>query len=188
MGSQDVDQAMAAMMRALTPHLIRDWNVPAGRLEWSCWQTAAHVAHDLMAYAGQLTARPANAYLPFDLTVRQGTPPRDVLEVVAASGGLLSSAVRTADPQARGWHWGPTDPAGFAALGVNEILMHTHDIAEGLEVTWQPPSALCAAVLQRLFPDAPAGNPVEVLLWCTGRAPLNDRPRRTTWILKAAVD
>jgi hypothetical protein len=188
MGSQEVDQARTEMMRALTPHTLKDWNVPAGRLEWSCWRTAAHVAHDLLAYAGQLAARPDNAYLPFDLTVRPGTKPRDVLEVVAAAGGLLSSAVSTAGPQVRGWHWGPTDPTGFAALGVNEILVHTYDIVEGLQVTWLPPSSLCTAVLQRLFPDAPAGNPVDVLLWCTGRAPLNDRPWRTSWKPKAAVD
>jgi hypothetical protein len=30
---------------------------------------------------------------------------------------------------ARAWHWGPTDPSGFAALGVNETLMHTYERA-----------------------------------------------------------
>jgi hypothetical protein len=186
-GSPDVDLALAEMMRALTPHTPRDWDVPAGRLTWSCWRTAAHVAHDLLAYAGQLTAGPDDAYLPFDLLVRSGTEPRGVLDVVAAAGGLLSGAVGAAGPRARGWHWGPTDRTGFAALGVNEILMHTYDIADGLQVAWRPPSALCATVLRRLFPDAPAGNPVEVLLWCTGREPLGDRPRRPSWQPVAAV-
>ncbi|WP_244178643.1 hypothetical protein [Streptomyces rubellomurinus] len=51
-------------------------------------------------------------------------------------------------------------------MGVAEILLHTHDITQGLAVEWQPPAPLCAAVLARLFPDAP--------------------PRRTSWIWKAA--
>ena len=70
MDSGDVDQAVAEMVQVLTPHETADWRRSAGTLEWSCWHTAAHVAHDLLAYAGQLAARPNSAYLPFDLVVR----------------------------------------------------------------------------------------------------------------------
>ncbi|WP_216592482.1 hypothetical protein [Verrucosispora sioxanthis] len=176
MDGGEVDQAVAEMVRALTPHVSRDWREHrAGTLEWSCWTTAAHVAHDLLAYAGQVAARPDEAYLPFDLVVRDDAAPRDVLAVVTACGRLL------------GWHWGATDPGGFAALGVNETLVHTWDIAQGLGIDWRPPAELCAAVLARLFPQAPAGDPVDVLLWCTGRAELAGHPRVTSWVLKAAV-
>jgi hypothetical protein len=117
LGGLEVEQAVAQMAQVLAPHATRDWRVPAGSLEWSCWETAVHVAHDLLAYAGQVAGGPSSGYLPFDLTVPAGTPPPDVLAVIAACGGMLSSAVATASPQARGWHWGPTDPEGFAALG-----------------------------------------------------------------------
>ena len=188
MDGRDVEQAVAEMVRALTPYESRDWQVPAGSLEWSCWTTAAHVAHDLLAYAGQVAAKPRSAYLPFDLVIHADAPPRDVLRVVIASGRLLSSALPAAGPDARAWHWGPTDPGGFAALGVNETLVHTYDITRGLGISWLPPEPLCAAVLARLFPDAPKGDPVGVLLWSTGRAELEGRPHVTSWILKAAVD
>jgi hypothetical protein len=148
MGSRDVEQAVAEMVRVLTPY----------------------------------------AYLPFDLVIHADAPPRDVLQVVVASGRLLSSALAAAGPDARAWHWGATDPGGFAALGVNEILVHTYDITQGLGIGWLPPESLCAAVLARLFPDAPEGDPVQVLLWCTGRTELEDRPRVTSWIPKAAID
>lgn len=161
--------------------------VRAGTLDWSCWTTAAHVAHDLLAYAGQVAARPDSAYLPFDLVVRQDASPRDLLRIVAGCGRLLSNALAASEPTARAWHWGPTDPSGFAALGVNETLMHTHDITEGLGIGWQPPELLCKAVLARLFPYAPAGDPVQVLLWSTGRGELPDHPRVTSWIMKAAI-
>lgn len=65
-----VDWAVAEMLRVLGPHTGRDWQVQAGFLDWTCWQTAAHVAHDLLAYSGQLAARPTTEYLPLDLTVR----------------------------------------------------------------------------------------------------------------------
>lgn len=188
MDSRDVEQAVAEMVRVLTPYESRDWHRPAGSLDWSCWTTAAHVAHDLLAYAGQVAARPGSAYLPFDLVIRSDASPHDVLQVVVASGRLLSGALAAAGPDARAWHWGATDPGGFAALGVNEVLLHTHDITQGLGIGWLPPEPLCAALLARLFPAAPEGDPVQVLLWATGRAELVGRPRVTSWVPKAAVD
>ncbi|WP_328923519.1 hypothetical protein OG429_02005 [Streptomyces sp. NBC_00190] len=185
--NRDVTEAVSEMVRVLGPHDAEDWSVPAGSLEWSCWTTAAHIAHDLLAYAGQVAARPADAYLPFDLAVHSDSSPREVLQVVTACAGLLGSALATAGPEVRAWHWGPCDPPGFAAMGVAEVLLHTHDIAQGLGVPWLPPAPLCEAVLHRLFPDAPPGDPAHVLLWCTGRGDLDDRPRRTSWTWRAAA-
>ncbi|MDX6366228.1 MAG: hypothetical protein QOK30_1304 [Nocardioidaceae bacterium] len=188
MNGGDVDQAVAEMVRVLTPHASRDWQVPAGSLEWNCWSAAAHVAHDLVAYAGQLAAQPVSAYLPIDLVIHPDASPSDVLQVVIASGRLLGSALAAAGPDTRAWHWGATDPGGFAALGVNETLMHTFDITQGLGISWLPPERLCAKVLARLFPEAPDGDPAKVLLWCTGRAELEGRPHVTSWTPRAAID
>lgn len=182
----DVEQAVAEMVRILSPHDLMDWQVPAGSLNWNCWTTAAHVAHDLLAYAGQLTAHPTTAYLSFDLAIATDASRREVLQVVTACGGLLSSALAAASPQTRAWHWGLCDPAGFAAMGVAETLLHTHDITQDLRMPWLPPPPLCAAVLSRLFPDAPPGDPVQILLWSTGRADLDGHPRITSWRWKAA--
>jgi hypothetical protein len=141
-----------------------------------------------VAYAGQVATQPGSAYLPFDLIIHADAPPHDVLQVVVACGRLLSSALAAVGPDARAWHWGATDPGGFAALGVNETLVHTYDITQGLGISWLPPESLCALVLARLFPEAPQGDPVQVLLWSTGRAELGDRRRVTSWAPKAALD
>lgn len=187
MDHRDVQAAATEMLGVLTAHTAKGWTVPAGSLEWTCWQTAAHVAHDLLAYAGQVAGRPDGAYLPLDLRVRPTASPGEVLQVVAACGGLLSSALATADPSLRAWHWGSCDAEGFAAMGVAETLLHTYDITQGLGVHWLPPAAPSAAVLDRLFPDAPPGDPARVLLWCTGRGELDGRPRRTSWVWTAAL-
>jgi hypothetical protein len=173
------------MLVALEPYVDSDWSVLAGSLDWSCWRTAAHVAHDLLAYAAQIAAQPAGRYLPFDVIVRSEAAPADVLDIVRACGELLSSALDTATADTRAWHWGPTDPTGFAALGVTEILVHTWDICQGLGLPWRPPADACSAVLDRLRPDAPAGDPVDLLLWATGRVPLDeDHPRQSSWVLR----
>ncbi|MFD6638448.1 hypothetical protein ACGF5H_20820 [Micromonospora chalcea] len=174
------------MSAVLRPATGRDWTVRAGELDWSCWTTAAHIAHDLVAYAGQVAGRPDDRYLPFDLRVRADAAPAEVLTVAVAAAGMLAATVDAAEPGDRAWHWGPCDPGGFAAMGVAEILLHTHDLTRGLDLDWAPPAELCARVVRRLFPDAPDGEPAPVLLWLTGRAPLGDRPRRTAWTWQAA--
>ena len=173
------------MMRALTPNAEADWAIQAGSLEWSCWDTAAHVAHDLVVYAGQVAAGATSSYLPFELVVAP-SPPREVLEVVAACGRLLASGVDRAGPKAVAWHWGVCDAGGFAALGVAETLVHTHDITQGLGVDWRPPQGLSRLVLDRLLPDAPHGRASDVLLWATGRADLAGHPRVREWVWRAA--
>ncbi|RAO39398.1 hypothetical protein PSN13_00422 [Micromonospora saelicesensis] len=184
----DLQEAADEMTRVLLPHRDRDWSAPAGSLSWSCWTTAAHVAHDLLAYAGQVTGRPDDGYLPYDLRVSPDASPTQVLTVVRACAGLLAAAVDAAPPDTRAWHWGPCDPAGFAAMGVAETLLHTRDVTLGLGVPWQPSQRLSALVLRRLFPDAPPGAAPEVLLWMTGRGELPGRARRTSWSWRAAVD
>ncbi|MGV9766371.1 hypothetical protein [Micromonospora tulbaghiae] len=186
MTGADVRSAAAAMTAVLRPAAGRDWTVRAGGLDWTCWTTAAHIAHDLIAYAGQVAGRPTDGYLPFDLRVRPEASPAEVLAVAVAAAGMLAAVVDAAEPADQGWHWGPCDADGFAAMGVAEILLHTHDVARGLGLAWSPPAELCAGVVGRLFPDAPAGDPAPVLLWLTGRAPLGGRPRRTTWTWQAA--
>jgi uncharacterized protein (TIGR03083 family) len=184
-GGDHVETAVDEMTRVLMPHVGADWQVRAGSLEWSCAETAAHVAHVVLKYAAQVAGGATAAYLPFDLVVRP-SPPRDVLEVVTACGRLLSGAVEHAGPDAIAWHWGPSDAAGFAAMGVAEALVHTHDITQGLGVGWRPPEPLCQLVVDRLLPDAPPGPASDVLLWATGRAALDGRPPPGEWVWRAA--
>lgn len=103
--------------------------------------------------------------------------------MLEACGGLLTALVRTTPAQVRAYHsYVESDPEGFAAMGVVETLVHTHDVAEGLGLAWSPPAGLCARALGRLFPDAPGGpDPWLALLWATGRAELPGRPRLSSW-------
>ena len=186
-GGQHVEEAVAAMVAVLLPQGDANWQAPAGSLEWSCWKTAAHVAHDMASYAGQVAARATAGYLPFDLVIAPEASPREVLGVVSACGRLLSTTVANAGVGPVAWHWGMSDAAGFAAMGVAEALVHTYDITQGLGVAWSPPEPLSQLVVARLLPDSPPGRASEVLLWATGRADLGGHPHIGEWVWRAAL-
>jgi uncharacterized protein (TIGR03083 family) len=182
-----VSQATDVVVRLLRPEAGRDWNARAGGLEWTCQQTAAHVAHDLAKYAAQLAGRAEHSYLNFRLVISPDVPPTEVLRVIAACGRLLTESVAAAPDAARAWHHGPTDPTGFAAMGVGELLVHAYDIASGFGIDWRPPRALAHVVVSRLLDISDADDPSTLLLWATGRVDLPGRPRVEDWVWRAAV-
>ncbi|MEU9553978.1 hypothetical protein [Streptomyces fumanus] len=195
--ADDVRRAVRLAVEVLRRAPAGAWDGRAGSLEWDCWETVEHLSDDLFAYAAQLGPEqpPLTGEVPFVWERRRpGGPanavhadrtagPAGLLQVLEASGALLTAMVRTTPPEVRAYHtFGISDPEGFAAMGVVETLVHTHDLAEGLGLPWDPPADLCARVLHRLFPDAPADSPPwPALLWATGRAALPGRPRRTAW-------
>jgi hypothetical protein len=192
----DVTLAARLLAAALGGAAAEAWGSQAGALEWDCWETVEHIADDLFAYATQLTpATPEGGYVPIAMTstrpggaqsaihVDREKGPAALLQAVQACGALLAAMVMTTSPATRGWHpHGTSDPEGFAAMGVAETLLHGHDAARGLGVPWEPPAGLCARVLSRLFPGAPAdARPWAALLWAAGRGDLPGRPRLAEW-------
>jgi hypothetical protein len=195
--SDDLDLAVRLALATLREAPPGAWEGRAGSLEWDCWETVEHLSDDLFAYAAQLGPRkpPLTGEVPFVWESRRpGGPanavhadraagPEGLLRVLEACGALLVAMVRTTPPEVRAHHvFGVSDPEGFAAMGIVETLVHTHDLAEGLRLGWSPPSGLCARVLARLFPGAPgATDPWPTLLWATGRGELPGRARLTAW-------
>jgi RimJ/RimL family protein N-acetyltransferase len=186
LGGDQVEEAVADAVALLRTAADRDWEaVRAGRLEWSCRYTAEHIAGDLIAYAGQLAGRATTAYVPFEITLDDGTDNGGVLHVVETTGALLAATLRTTPREVRAFHPYPFRSAnreGFAAMGITEVLLHTHDIAEGLGLSYEPPAGLCADVLARIFPHVrPGADPWRTLLWATGRGDLPGRAPLTGW-------
>ncbi|MER0477701.1 maleylpyruvate isomerase N-terminal domain-containing protein [Streptomyces sp. Edi2] len=195
--ADDLDRAVQLAVAVLREAPPAAWDGKAGSLEWDCWETVEHLSDDLFAYAVQLGPRrpPLEGPVPFVWESRRpGGPsnavhadraagPVGLLQVLEASGALLVAMVRTTPPRVRAHHvFGVSDPEGFAAMGTVETLVHTHDLAQGLQLVWNPPADVCARVLARLFPDVPeAADPWRTLLWATGRAELPGYPRRTAW-------
>lgn len=162
---------------ALEPLIDRDWSVPAGDLEWSCRYTLGHTGNAILFYAVNLatrsTTRCSSGESKLELSLE------DLLGSLEGRAFALAEVVGAAPPDARGFHGqGPADPSGFAAMGCDEMLIHTYDIMSGLGESLDPPRDVCERTLGRLFPwVARDGDPWTTLLWANGRAALGDRPR-----------
>jgi hypothetical protein len=182
-----VDAAVAATLDALRTYADRDWATPTTDLDWSVGRVAHHIGDCLLGYAGQVVLEPTDRYLRYELVLESepGTENDDRLELIVTGGAFLASVVRTASPEARGWHpYGTSDPTGFAAMGVIESLIHTHDVVGTFGGQFVIPDAPAEFAITRLFrdaPDFPDAGPAQVLLWCCGRIPLGDHPRRGKW-------
>ncbi|MFW5416174.1 maleylpyruvate isomerase N-terminal domain-containing protein [Nocardiopsis sp. CNT-189] len=172
-----LERSVAACAAALRRGADADWSAPAGGLDWTCTATAVHVWDDMFGYATQLTGRRTGGYVAFEVVADDGVTPEQLAQGLEASGGVLAAAVRTTPPEVRAWHpYGDAGPIGFAAMGMVEALVHTHDIAAGLGLEFTPPEEPVARALARLFPQAPGtGDPWAELLWCTGRGALPGR-------------
>ncbi|MEU7498262.1 GNAT family N-acetyltransferase [Streptomyces griseofuscus] len=186
MSGEHVTEAVAGCLAVLRAAADRDWrSVRAGRVEWDCHTTAVHVADDLVAYAANLAGRAQGAYIPFELKLDEGTDNAGLIQVLEATGALLAAAVVTAPPDVRAFHPYPfrdADRSGFAAMGVTEVLLHTHDMAEGLGLPYEPSAELAESVLATIFPHIqPGPSPWPTLLWATGRGELPGRAPVTEW-------
>lgn len=188
--------SLATLRGAAATTTTDDWQRPAGALTWSCWETVEHLADDLFAYAAQLGLEaPLDTEVPFLWERRREGGPANVtyadpeagtsglLQVLESCGAMLTALVRTVPADRRAYHcFGISGGEGFAAMGIVEILVHTHDVATGLGVPFHPPAGLCDRVLLRLFPDAPTDTDRwPTLLWATGRGELPGRERLTSW-------
>lgn len=169
----DLRAAAAVCVEALRPAAERDWDVRAGDLRWTARRTLDHIPDALLWYAGQLAAR-ADRRLAFPRNSDPKASIGDLIEVVGVAASILAEVVVAAGPSTRAFHpAGQADASGFLAMGCDEALIHTDDIARGLGVPFTPPAQLCRRVVDRLFPWAPgAFDAWATLRWANGRAAL----------------
>ncbi|AJC54749.1 maleylpyruvate isomerase N-terminal domain-containing protein [Streptomyces sp. 769] len=194
---EHVRAAVAHCVATLSGAPAPQWHAAAGQLEWTCWETLEHLADDLLTYALRFGLAHPSGVPRVPLRISTDRPqgpanvvfgdetagPEGLLTVVEACGGLLATVVDSTDPTVLAPHvFGASDPEGFAAMGVVETLVHTHDIARGLQRDGSPPEDLSSRVLTRLFPDVPLVDGASAtLLWATGRLETPARPRRKDW-------
>ncbi|HLG72398.1 MAG TPA: hypothetical protein VK009_18430 [Chloroflexota bacterium] len=171
-------EAAHVAQAALRPGLSKDWNVTAGTLEWDCRRTLDHMVMSSIAYSGNLARRSTVRVRP----VRNGDPSatiEELLDGLETATTILAAIARSAPAGARAFHeFGLADPTGFIAMACEEILIHAHDITQGLRLDYEPPADLCRLVARRLFPWAPTNTMAwPTLLWLNGRGELAGRER-----------
>jgi hypothetical protein len=171
--SQDVREAAEHCVASLEPHAAADWAASVPGLAWNVRITAEHLVDLLGFYTLHLAAGSLKP-LRLDVRCHDGLPNEELLAIVISEAHALATVAELVGPDARAFHFhGATDPSGFVALAVSELLVHSHDLARAFGGTLQPRGDLAARVLARLFPTAPADtDPWATLLWATGRGSL----------------
>ncbi|MBB5805368.1 hypothetical protein F4560_005136 [Saccharothrix ecbatanensis] len=160
----------------------RDWTAVVPGMDWTVAKTIAHACDCLLWYATDITAGSVELST-WEAAVRPDSSPAELVRTLRAFASVLAAVVEATPEDALGWHpWGLADPAGFAGMGCDEMLVHTHDAARGLGLEFAMPPEFARKVLTRMFPEAPTDrDPVRTLLWANGRIPLDDLPKRTGW-------
>jgi hypothetical protein len=174
----DLRTAAAVCAEALRPAAGLDWGVQAGDLRWTARRTLDHILDALFCYAGQLATR-ADHWLPFPRNGDPEAPVGNLIELVGVAAAILAEVAVAAGPNTCAFHpAGRADVSGFLAMGCDEALIHTGDIACGLGAPFAPPAQLCQRVVERLFPWAPEGfDAWATLCWANGRTGLPGHDR-----------
>jgi len=153
---EDFSTLTRLVLDAWRSGLDRDWSVPAGTLEWSCWKTADHTVDCVFSYAFFLASRRLDTYPPFgELHALASATPGDIVEGLQAATTMLSAVIAAAAPDTRAViglvpHAQNGSPRDFAARGALEMILHAHDVCSGLGIPFAPPNDVCA----RLRDDA----------------------------------
>lgn len=159
-----------------------DWSASLTDLDIDVNQLCAHMIRTSFWYAFDLCATETDlaAVVP---EVDATKPPPELVRALHVGAELLATVVAAAPAGARGFHpFGQADASGFAAMGCDEIIVHTHDIATGLGLDFEPPHDLAGRVLARLFPWAEGPeDPWTLLQWANGRIALPGRPQLAKW-------
>jgi hypothetical protein len=186
--SDDLEELTDVVTKTWRTGSDRDWSVPAGTLEWSCATTADHAIDTVLAPALFLASRKQDGYPQFEpVTLGPRPEPAPLVEGLETATRILTAVVRAADPQSRATIWrrpqlelrGPADFVPRAAL---ELILHAHDVASGLNVGFDPPTALCESLRRHTYSwpmwTSPgwtqltlSGDPWTDLLRASGRRP-----------------
>lgn len=158
------------------------WSTPIPGMEWTVAEAVAHMALAPLWYAVDLSAGPSELSM-LNMTVDPGSPPAQLVRAVRTYSNVLASVIEAVPPDVRGWHpVGIADVSGFAAMGCDEMLVHTYDAARGLKLEFEPIPELAERTLRRLFPWAPQDvEPWEGLKWANGRSELPGLKQLTRW-------
>ena len=168
------------------------WAAPAAGLEWTCEYTLRHTLRCLDAYAVRLALR-LRTHAPFPMPQPPpeypGVPAGSLLTLLEGRAAILARLAEGTPAEVRVFHnYGNGDPLGMTGMGCVELLVHTDDITRAAGVSFTPPAELCARVVRRMFPWAPAdAEPWDALRWATGRLHLPERSRvGPDWIWHSA--
>jgi hypothetical protein len=145
--------------RAWTAAAGADWSARAGTLEWTCLATADHAVDCVYAPAFFLASRRRDAYpdVGADRTLGRAATPARLVESLQIATRVLAGVVDAADPSVRAVIFRRPEiivgaPRDFPPRAATELVLHAHDVCEGLGVPFTPPEDLCHRLREHTRP------------------------------------
>jgi len=172
----DVVAAAECVAGALEAALDLDWSVRAGTLDWTVDHTIAHLTAAPVKYSLYLASR-STRFIAVTIEAWPGATKAERIDSIVPVAQGLANIAAAAPDDARGMHSsGMLDAEGFVALGCLELLVHAHDVTQGLGLPFQPSDDLCSRMVARLMPWLAGTGPAwETILWHTGRVDIAER-------------
>jgi hypothetical protein len=137
----------------------RDWSAPAGTVEWTCAATADHAVDCVYAPVFFLASRNVDAYpeVGLDLTLGNEANPTRLVESLRIATRMLAAVVNDAAPDVRAVIFRHPEimigaPGDFVPRGAVELILHAHDVCQGLRVPFEPPAELCHRLREHTRP------------------------------------
>lgn len=181
-GSEEVRRVARECARFLSTSPGDDWSHRIDGMTWTVSEAVAHISGGLLWYSNDLSAGMPELDT-MDVRMKDQSSPDDLTRSLVSFANLLACVIDGAADDARGFHpAGTADRSGFAAMGCDEMLIHTDDAARGLGRSFEPSVDLARSTLRRLFPWAPSDlDPWEGLRWANGRVELAGVGRISKW-------
>jgi hypothetical protein len=137
----------------------RDWSVRAGTLDWTCTATADHAVDCVYAPAFFLASRNTAGYpdAGLDLCLGPAATPARLVESLQLATRMLAAVVNDATLDARAAIFLRPEvlvapPHDFVPRAAVELILHAHDVCSGLDVAFEPPTALCHRLREHTRP------------------------------------
>jgi hypothetical protein len=127
----------------------RDWEVPAGSLEWTCWQTVDHTIDCVHSFALQIGAQADSNFLPFvPMHAESTATPSDLIVGLRSVSALLVAIARDC-PEDRTASDGivTLTLADWRARTAYEVALHTYDVVVGLGGSFSISDELADAII-----------------------------------------
>ncbi|MGB0112135.1 MAG: hypothetical protein WBP59_02845 [Ilumatobacteraceae bacterium] len=147
---EDLDALSEYVQERWTAGADRDWNQPAGTLEWTCTATADHAVDTVFAPAFFLASGRRDAYpdMGDDYSVGVDAVPHQFVQALAIASRTLGAVVADASPDERAiiWQWPEitvAPPEDFLPRGGLELILHAHDVCAGLGIGFEPSPEIC---------------------------------------------
>ncbi len=136
-----------------------DWSATAGTVEWSCLATADHAVDCAYAPAIFLASRKLDGYpeVGLDPTMGIDATPARLVQSLEIATRLLAAVVNDAEPDVHAVIFRRPDliigaPEDFAPRGAMELILHAHDVCQGLQVPFDPPRDICHRLREHTYP------------------------------------